>query len=83
MAQKLNLNDSQSSSVYNEIVCSVYKLEAYQNLQKNCDIEIFELNQKTESLQYQLRLLEERKKFLEKKLKILEEKLSNLEENLI
>ena len=66
---------------YNGVVLTVFRIDAYKKIMRNCEVELFEVKKSIESLEFEKTLLVERKKEIENKLEKLEKLLAKYQEN--
>jgi hypothetical protein len=66
---------------YNELVLLVFRIDSYKKILRGCEVELFDINNRINSLEYEKKLLQERKSVVEKKITHLEDHLKNLDED--
>jgi cob(I)alamin adenosyltransferase len=82
MANKLTEESVEYESItrYNQLVLTSFRIDAYNKILRNCAVELFNIRQNIGSLEYEQKLLIERRQVVEKKIQELEKLLEKYNE---
>jgi hypothetical protein len=80
MANKIGEESVEYESIsrYNQLVLTSFRIDAYHKILRNCAVELYHIRQNIGSLEYEQKLLIERKEVVEKKIQDLEELLTKI-----